>query len=74
VQAINDDSVGSFDRDPDQSFDFEEACDQRVDTLSGVDVSLVEQLRAGLVDHGDLMMGGTPINASERGHDLLHRG
>jgi hypothetical protein len=55
----------------DQIRQLDESCDQRVDTVAGVGVPLVEHLDPGVVDYGNLMVGGTPVDASERGHDLL---
>jgi hypothetical protein len=71
VQPIDNDPVRALDRNAGQIRKFDQTSDQRVNTFCGVCVTLVEQLAARVVDRGDLMMSGTPIDASERSHDVL---
>ena len=73
MKPVDDDPVGSLDGDTDKLRQSGKSLDESVQAVDRVSVALVEHLDAGVVDRSDLVMGGTPIDASERGHERLLR-
>jgi hypothetical protein len=60
MESVDEYPIRPLDRRADQIRQLDESCDQRVDTVAGVGVPLVEHLDPGVVDCGDLMVGGHP--------------